>query len=202
MEVNETFIIEITIIDPSGIDDELVELYVNTIKIQDAVCIDGSIIYELDTTQFRNGNTSIGVLAHDKAGNQIIVYTFITIANQQSFAWVYLIAGVAALLLLGVLFLYFRVIKPAQRRKELSLEHLSDEERRQLAYEQEQREIREMRIREEAEMATPESEALKPFTYECKKCHKRFKNMEYIWSMECPECKTETLNIVYECKIS
>ena len=37
MIINETFTIEITIIDPSGVDDELVTLYINTASIDDSI---------------------------------------------------------------------------------------------------------------------------------------------------------------------
>jgi DNA-directed RNA polymerase subunit RPC12/RpoP len=68
-------------------------------------------------------------------------------------------------------------------------------------YQQIAEELEVLRIREEAELATPESEALKPFTYKCSRCSKEFQNKDYIWSMMCPDCDTDTLQLMFQCKI-
>ncbi|MBN2157172.1 MAG: S8 family serine peptidase [Candidatus Lokiarchaeota archaeon] len=202
MEVNETFTIEIYITDPSGVDDSLVTLFINTIIIDDAVSEDGVILYDLDTTKFRNGNTTISVLAYDEVGNKIIETTYIIIKNEGSpMVWIYIIIGVTIALIAGILYFYFQVFVPSQRKKELRQEMLSEEQQRRLMEELRERQVTEMRIREETELATPESEALKSFTYECRRCRKQFQNQDYIWSMICPDCKTDTLNLVYQCKL-
>ncbi len=202
MEVNETFTIEITILDPSGVDDELVILYINTVSIDDAISENGVIRYELDTTRFRNGNTTVSVIAYDLMGNQHIESTYISIQNERNqFTWVYVIVGVAVVLIAGILFFYFQLLKPAKRKRELAKEMLTEEDKQKLLEKQRARELEELRIREEAELATSESEALKPYTYKCKRCSKQFQNKEYIWSMMCPDCNTDTLDLEYQCKI-
>ena len=202
MEISGTFTLQITILDPSGIDDARVTLFINTISIDDATAENGIIIYEIDTTKYRNGNTTIAVLAYDEIGNKEITSTYVLIRNEGSpFLWVYIIVGISITLIVGILLLYFQVIKPFKRKKELTQEVLSEEDKQKILEEQRERELEEMRIREEAELATPESEALKPFTYKCKRCSKQFQNKEYIWSMICPDCNTDTLNLVYECKL-
>ena len=161
-----------------------------------------SLIYEIDTTKYRNGNTTIAVLAYDQVGNQYLASIYVNIQNEgKSLLWVYIISGIAVALITAILVIYFQVIKPSRRRKELATEMLSEEEKQKILEEQKQRELEEIRLREEAEMATPESEALKPFIYECKRCSKQFKNKEYIWSMMCPDCNTDTLTLVYQCKL-
>jgi DNA-directed RNA polymerase subunit RPC12/RpoP len=160
------------------------------------------IIYELDTSRFRNGNTTISVLAYDLIGNQQLVSTYVTIQNEGGdLTWIYIIAAVAVVLIAVVLIFYIRYYKPTQRKRELAKEMLSEDDKQKLLEEQKARELEEMRIREEAEMATPETEALKPFKYKCTRCSKEFENKEYIWSLECPECKTDTLVLEYQCKI-
>ncbi len=202
MIINETFTLEITILDPSGINDNLVTVYINTVSLDDAVSEDGIIIYELDTTRFRNGNTTISVIAYDTIGNQVIASTYVIIQNQaQIMTWVYVIGSVSVLLIGAILLFYFKMYKPAKRKRELAMEMLSEEDKQRLYEEQRARELEETRIREEAEMATPETEALKSFSYKCSRCSKEFQNRDYIWSMMCPDCNTDTLSLKYQCKL-
>jgi len=67
------------------------------------------------------------------------------------------------------------------------------------AYNKARRRQYEQEVRAEAEVATNESEANKPFVLYCKKCHKWFKNMQPEW--ECPICYHDSLNIAYHCKL-
>jgi Zn finger protein HypA/HybF involved in hydrogenase expression len=56
-----------------------------------------------------------------------------------------------------------------------------------------------MRVREELESTTVESEAEKSFTYRCKNCSQWFKNKDIDWN--CPNCGEDALYIALKCKI-
>ncbi|MHA1339836.1 MAG: hypothetical protein ACTSRZ_06870 [Promethearchaeota archaeon] len=204
----------------SGIDYKKISVYLGFKKLS-GINIQGNIAsVDIDTTQFENGEHTISIFVYDIDGNQAFTSVEIQINNVISrstlFLWIILGCGIATGIALISYYYYKRWEEEKQIAKRLFDSMVYDKEtedlelgkiqrREQLtkkqrkAIRENERKLYELKIREEAEKATPESEAAKPFTLFCKSCKKWYQSWDFEWI--CPECKTDTLYVAYQCKL-
>lgn len=209
--IEGTYYINISLLDSeSSIDDDSVRVYLDIREIDGIESINGEIYHELDTTQYPNGEHTLIVYAYDNQGNFVSAQIDIIIDNPWYFpSWViWLLVGLVASAIAVLIFLKLR---KEHKRTEKMEEHLFDSGTESIptdrkltrsekkAYRKSQRRLYELKVREEAENATKQSEAQKPFVLHCKECGKWFKSWDFEWI--CPNCHNDSLFAAYQCPL-
>ncbi|MHA1727691.1 MAG: S8 family serine peptidase [Promethearchaeota archaeon] len=209
MVISGNFILNLSITDDSGINDNSVSVYLGISELEGIISQNGNISYELKSGEYNNGKFILTVIADDTHGNRIVETIEITIYNYK-FPWA---AFWISLIIIGVvilsLFVYYKkylysatkeaIMKLLRDEKILVEEEMNTLQRK--AYNIAQHRLFVRQIREETEMTTLKSEAAKPFVLYCKnkKCGKWWKNESFEWI--CPACGQDSLYIAVKCQV-